>query len=45
MPDWKPRLCKQYQWIVADPELLGGPVQLQLAAVAQGWRDDAVTGQ
>ena len=24
MPDWQPRPYKDYRWIVADPELLGG---------------------
>jgi uncharacterized protein (DUF433 family) len=24
MPDWQPRAYKNFQWIVADPELLGG---------------------
>ena len=29
MPDWKPRLYKEYQWIVADPELLGGKLAIR----------------
>jgi uncharacterized protein (DUF433 family) len=24
MPDWQPAAYKDYQWIVADPQLLGG---------------------
>jgi uncharacterized protein (DUF433 family) len=29
MPDWQPAACKDYQWIVADPQLLGGKLAVR----------------
>jgi len=29
MSDWKPKAYKEYQWIVADPELLGGKLAIR----------------
>ena len=29
MPDWQPAAYKDYQWIVADPELLGGKLAVR----------------
>jgi uncharacterized protein (DUF433 family) len=29
MSDWQPRRYKQYEWIVADPELLGGKLAIR----------------
>jgi uncharacterized protein (DUF433 family) len=29
MSDWEPRRYKNYQWIVADPELLGGKLAIR----------------
>jgi len=29
MPDWEPRPYKDYRWIVADPELLGGSLAIR----------------
>jgi uncharacterized protein (DUF433 family) len=29
MPDWQPRRYKSYEWIVADPELLGGKLAIR----------------
>jgi uncharacterized protein (DUF433 family) len=29
MPDWQPRRYKNYEWIVADPELLGGKLAIR----------------
>jgi uncharacterized protein (DUF433 family) len=29
MPDWQPRRYKGYEWIVADPELLGGKLAIR----------------
>jgi uncharacterized protein (DUF433 family) len=29
MPDWQPAAYKDYQWIVADPELLGGKLAIR----------------
>lgn len=28
MSDWQPRRYKDYEWIVADPELLGGKLAI-----------------
>ena len=29
MPDWQPAAYKDYRWIVADPELLGGKLAVR----------------
>jgi uncharacterized protein (DUF433 family) len=29
MSDWQPRRYKDYEWIVADPELLGGKLAIR----------------
>ncbi len=29
MPDWQPAAYKDYQWIVADPQLLGGTLAIR----------------
>jgi uncharacterized protein (DUF433 family) len=29
MPDWQPAAYKNYRWIVADPELLGGTLAIR----------------
>ncbi len=29
MSDWQPRRYKNYEWIVADPELLGGKLAIR----------------
>jgi hypothetical protein len=29
MDDWQPRRYKEYEWIVADPELLGGKLAIR----------------
>jgi uncharacterized protein (DUF433 family) len=29
MSDWQPRRYKHYEWIVADPELLGGKLAIR----------------
>jgi uncharacterized protein (DUF433 family) len=29
MPDWQPAAYKDYQWIVADPQLLGGKLAVR----------------
>ena len=29
MADWEPRTYKDYHWIVADPELLGGSLAIR----------------
>ncbi len=29
MSDWQPRRYKDYEWIVADPELLGGKLAVR----------------
>ena len=29
MSDWQPRQYKNYEWIVADPELLGGKLAIR----------------
>jgi uncharacterized protein (DUF433 family) len=29
MPDWQPAAYKSYQWIVADPQLLGGKLAVR----------------
>lgn len=29
MSDWQPRRYKEYEWIVADPELLGGKLAIR----------------
>ena len=29
MPEWKPAAYKDYQWIVADPQLLGGKLAIR----------------
>jgi uncharacterized protein (DUF433 family) len=29
MPDWQPRRYKNYEWIVADPDLLGGKLAVR----------------
>ncbi len=29
MPEWKPAAYKDYRWIVADPELLGGKLTVR----------------
>lgn len=29
MAEWKPRAYKEYRWIVADPELLGGRLAIR----------------
>ena len=29
MPHWRPAAYKDYQWIVADPELLGGKLAIR----------------
>jgi uncharacterized protein (DUF433 family) len=29
MPDWQPAAYKDYRWIVADPELLGGKLAIR----------------
>jgi len=29
MPDWQPAPYKDYQWIVADPQLLGGKLAIR----------------
>ncbi len=29
MRDWQPRVYKNYQWIVADPRLLGGGLAIR----------------
>ena len=29
MSDWQPRPYKDYEWIVADPELLGGKLAIR----------------
>ena len=29
MPDWQPAAYKGYQWIVADPQLLGGKLAVR----------------
>jgi uncharacterized protein (DUF433 family) len=29
MPDWQPRPYEDYEWIVADPELLGGKLAIR----------------
>jgi len=29
MPDWQPAAYKDYQWIVADPDLLGGELAVR----------------
>jgi uncharacterized protein (DUF433 family) len=29
MPDWQPAAYKDYQWIVADPQLLGGKLAIR----------------
>lgn len=29
MSDWQPRGLKNYEWIVADPELLGGKLAIR----------------
>ena len=29
MSDWQPRQYRDYEWIVADPELLGGKVAVR----------------
>jgi len=29
MPDWSPKGYKNYRWIVADPELLGGKLAVR----------------
>jgi uncharacterized protein (DUF433 family) len=29
MADWQPRRYKDYEWIVADPELLGGKLAVR----------------
>ena len=34
MSEWQPRRYKDYEWIVADPDLLGG----KLAIVAHAFR-------
>jgi uncharacterized protein (DUF433 family) len=51
MTDWKPRRYKNYEWIVADPELLGGKlairgtrlsVELILECLANGMSPDDI---
>jgi uncharacterized protein (DUF433 family) len=29
MPNWQPTAYKQYRWIVADPQLLGGKLAIR----------------
>lgn len=29
MSDWQPRRYKEYEWIVADPELVGGKLAIR----------------
>ena len=29
MPDWQPAAYKDYRWIVADPQLLGGKLAIR----------------
>jgi uncharacterized protein (DUF433 family) len=29
LPDWQPAAYKDYQWIVADPQLLGGKLAVR----------------
>ncbi|MBC7927941.1 MAG: DUF433 domain-containing protein [Bryobacteraceae bacterium] len=29
LPDWQPAAYKNYRWIVADPELLGGTLAIR----------------
>ncbi len=29
MPDWRPAQYKDYRWIVADPQLLGGKLAIR----------------
>lgn len=29
MPDWQPTAYKEYRWIVADPDLLGGKLAIR----------------
>lgn len=34
MPDWQPAAYKDYRWIVADPELLGGKLAVRGSRLA-----------
>jgi uncharacterized protein (DUF433 family) len=34
MSDWQPKAYKDYHWIVADPDLLGGKVAIRGARIS-----------
>jgi uncharacterized protein (DUF433 family) len=34
MPDWQPAGYKEYQWIVADPQLFGGKLAIRGTRIA-----------
>lgn len=34
MPDWQPATCEDYQWIVADPPLMGGKLAVRGTGLA-----------
>ena len=36
MSDWQPRRYKNYEWIVADPELLGGKLAIRGTRLSVG---------
>ena len=36
MSDWQPRPYKNYEWIVADPELLGGKLAIRGTRLSVG---------